>query len=122
MAYEQQGFKIGTEVAAADLSSNQYYCVELSSTGWVLTGDGEAVDGVLQDKPESGQSAEVMIDGVSKCVSAAAIAKGANVSSAASGKVETSATGNYILGRALEASGGDGEVIAVALTKPGRLA
>lgn len=122
MAYEQQGFKHGSEVASADLSGNQYYCVALGASGYALAGLGAAVDGILQDKPGSGESCSVQVDGISKAVAGAAIAKGDAVACDAAGKLKVAATGEYILGRALQAAGADGEVIAVLMSRPGRSA
>jgi len=122
MATQQPGFRIGHEDAAADLSAKQFFCVKFTSTGVNLAGTGEAIDGILQDKPVSGQPADVMVTGVSKIVASAALAKGALVSCDAAGKAKAAATTEYIIGRLLEASGADGDVVSVSITRPGRLA
>ena len=126
MAIENVGSTLPGGEAAADLSANQYYFVKVDSSGQVALCDtlGEKMDGVLQNDPEAqGRAATVWgVGSVSKVVASAAIAQGANVTTAASGKAVTAASGNYIAGTALEASSADGEVIAVWVTMPGRVA
>lgn len=52
--------------AAADLSSYQYHFVKLASATTVTyADDGGAAIGILQNKPESGETANVMVMGVS---------------------------------------------------------
>ncbi len=122
MAFENSGIRIPGVIAAADLSAKQFYFVEMTTTGANLAGDGALALGVLQNKPTAGQACEIETASVSKVVAGAAIALGANVSSDSAGKAKTSATGNYIQGEALIAALADGDIISVALTKPGRLA
>ena len=122
MATEQNGFKLGSEVAAADLSGSQFRAVRVTSTGINLPAAGGAIDGFLQNKPESGKVCSVAVDGVSKCVASAALAKGAEVSVDATGKVQAAASGHYIVGKLLEASSADGDIVSVLITRPGRLA
>lgn len=119
MSYEIKGFCVGTEVASADLSSSQFLFSSFSATGVALAGAGEPADGVLQDAPASGESASVMVDGVSKVVAGAAVVKGAEVMSSAAGKGITATAGSNIVGRALEAAGADGDIIAVLISKQG---
>lgn len=66
MAYEIPGFKLGTLLAAADLSASQYCFVILDNTGKVAlpTATGQVVIGVLQNKPTAGQVCEIMVMGV----------------------------------------------------------
>ena len=44
-----------SEVAAADLSAKQFYAVTVGSTGMNVSTAAKACDGILQDKPTSGQ-------------------------------------------------------------------
>lgn len=122
MSYEVPGFKVGTQTAAADLSAKQFYAVQFSATGIALAGAGERIDGVLQDKPESGDVGDVMVLGVSKAVAGDAILKGAAVTPDANGKFVTAASGNYVAGTALEAAAADGDIIAIVLDRGGRVA
>ena len=70
-----------SETAAEDLSSDQYKFVVLSSTG-VRRPDSanEIAHGILQNAPESGDAAQVRVDGISKLVANAALAIGKIVS------------------------------------------
>lgn len=120
MSYEIKGFCVGTETAAADLSSSQFLFANFSATGVAIaSGAGAPADGILQDSPGSGESASVMTDGVSKVIASAAILKGAEVATTAAGKAATAVSTNNILGTALEAAGADGDIIAVLISKQG---
>lgn len=107
--------------AGADHSANQYRFVTINSSGQaVLSGNGASADGVLQDKPSAaGRIGAVGILGVSKVVAGAAITRGADVASDANGKAKTAATGNRVLGKALEAAAADGDWITVLLKVSG---
>lgn len=54
--------------AGADLSSSQYCFVKVNSSGQAIlcSSAGEAIAGVLQNKPTSGQVAQIAVAGVSK--------------------------------------------------------
>lgn len=120
MATDQSMVCINLE-AGQDLSSKQYYFVTIASDGQVdPTGDGLSADGVLQDAPSAaGYPATIAISGRTKVVAGAAIARGANVASGATGKAKTSANGNRVLGVALEAAAADGDVISILLKVQG---
>lgn len=122
MAYEQRGMSVGQEVAAADLSAKQFYLVAMSSTGWNVAGAGTYVDGALQNKPASGAVCDVMVDGISKVVAGAAIAKGARIASTAAGKAVTAVTNDYSFGVALQAALADGDIISVLIVHQGKAA
>lgn len=120
-AYEVPGLKIGTLTAAADLSTYQFRCVKMTSTGINICGTaGEAVDGILQNKPAAlGQEVALMCNGISKAVAGAAITKGAQVMTDTQGRVITAATaGSKIIGRALAAANNAGEIIPVLFSTP----
>lgn len=119
MATEQPLFKVGTQLAGADLSALQYTFVKLNSSGQVVAASvlGEKVFGVLQNKPTQGQPAEVTVIGVTKLVSSAAITAGDKLMTAANGKGATAATtGSTIVGVALETAGsGAADIISAAI-------
>lgn len=98
--------------AGADLSSSQYFFVSVSADGQIdATGDGAHADGVLQNNPDAaGKAAEVAIGGIVKVICGSTVTRGGPVSSDASGEAVDSATGDVILGTALE-TGSDGAVI-----------
>lgn len=124
MAFETPGFAF-TREASGDLSASQHHCVELDANGRVTISNaaGESVLGILQNDPAAlGREAAIMSTGISKVVAGAVVAAGALVQTNASGRVITVASGDYVVGRALEAAGADGEVIPVHLGEHHRTA
>lgn len=109
-----------TEEAGADLSALQFHFVVMSSDGQVDgAGDGGAAIGVLQNKPSSaGEAASVAIGGVSKVVVGSAIIAGQRVASASDSEAIPAATGDIVMGVALE-SGDAGDLIRVLLHASG---
>lgn len=123
MAFEIPGFSLSVE-ASADLSAFQHHFVEVDSNGQLTVSNsaGESVFGVLQNNPNAeGRAGNVMKDGVSKVVAGAAIAVGALVQTNASGRAITAASADFVVGRALDAVGADGELISIALGENQRL-
>ena len=85
-------------IANIDMSSDQYKIVKLHTVAGqvVLAGAGEGV-GVLQNKPEAGQKAQVRIFGLTRVVldgSGTAISPGDKIKSDASGIGVRSTTAN----------------------------
>lgn len=87
-----------TVVAGADLSSQQYKFVNLSG---VLATSAMNPYGILQNKPESGQHAQVISKGRSKIYMATSIGAGAFIgqSNANSGQVAIVTSGGVAIGR-----------------------
>jgi len=109
--------------AGADLSAKQYYFVTTAADGQVdPTGDGLMADGILQNDPAAaGYAASVAISGVSKVsVGAGGVTAGDDVSSDATGQANTAATGDVILGRALE-TGASGSIVSMIFHPRGAL-
>jgi hypothetical protein len=117
-------------VAGADLQNYPFAPVRLDTTGRVvLAGANERAIGILQNKPNAGEAASVMLYGISKAVAAGAITIGSPVVAAANGRV--SAAGAFhnhgtassnpptaqqrILGFALTGATAAGQVIEVLL-------
>jgi len=123
MAVEQCVFDMSFK-AENDLSSKQYYLVELSGTDQVDVCDnaGDKPVGVLQNKPTAGAAAQVRVLGISKVVSDGSstnIAVGDYVGTDGNGKAVKKATDtDHVVGIALDASSADGTVIRVLLTGP----
>jgi hypothetical protein len=107
--------------AENDLSSNQYYAVELSDENQVdvCDGAGDIPIGILQNKPEEGEPAQVRILGRTRAVSDGSgdnIAVGNWVGTDANGKmVKKSTNKDFALGIALSASTADGTIIDVLI-------
>lgn len=100
--------------AGADLSTKQFYFVSVASDGQIdPTGDGLDADGVLQDAPAAaGRAALVAIAGKVKVVCGGVVTRGGPVASDSAGKAVNAATGDIILGTALE-TGADGRIIEI---------
>lgn len=108
MAYEGIQRLWGASVAAADLSTKQYCCVDLDTTAAgsqiaLASSAGQTVFGVLQDKPTLGQPASVCVDGFTKVkVGSTGFTAGDNVTTDATGAVVTAnGSTQRIIGRAM---------------------
>lgn len=104
-----QPLKITLE-AATDLSSKQYYFIKKDANGRAtpVTAATDVIVGVLQNKPKGlGQTAEVVVSGKTKMVSAGVIAIQANIGPDATGKAQsvtpTGLGGAYVQGTKLSA-------------------
>lgn len=117
MAYEVPGNMNGNHVANADLTGSQYLAVVVNSAGKIALAAGPAVDilGILQNKPNTDQPAQVMVDGISKAKAGAAIAIGAKVTANASGLLITAVATNKAVGFAVTAAGAANDVFSVQL-------
>jgi hypothetical protein len=116
MAYKgSQPFKITLE-AGEDLSSKQYYFVKLNATGKaiVCAGVTDKPVGVLQNDPTSGQAAEVVVVGLTKVSTNAALAIADLIGTSADGQAAAYVAGTdttkYVVGTILVTSGGADEV------------
>lgn len=105
--------------AGADLSAKQFYAVKLSAARAVnlMAASTDDCYGILQNKPTSGQAADVGIFGVSKAIAGAAISAGAKLMANSSGKVITFVGGsaNTLVGWAIEAASADTQIITIRL-------
>jgi hypothetical protein len=105
--------------AAADLSAKQYKFVKLASATTVnVAGSAEAAIGILQNKPTSGQTAEVMIQGVSDLVvgTSGVAAVMDKIASDTNGDGTTDSTDKHIYNAIALETGVDNDVISVLLT------
>jgi hypothetical protein len=109
--------------AGADLSAKQFYFVSVASDGQIdPTGDGLDADGVLQDAPAAaGRAALVAIAGKVKVVCGGVVTRGGPVASDADGKAVNAASGDIILGVALE-TGASGRIIEILFQPRGAAA
>ena len=109
--------------AGADLTGDQYKIVKLNASGQVvLAGSGELAIGVLQNKPNSGEAAQVRIFGLTRMIFAIAGPEpGDRIMSDASG-LGVTATGAGILaiGISIGTPTISNEVSAVLLSGPNR--
>lgn len=109
--------------AGVDLSAKQFFFVSVSADGQIdPTGDGAHADGVLQNDPSAaGRAAEVAIGGVVQVICGGVVTRGGPVASDTNGEAVDAATGDVILGTALE-TGADGQVISMIFHPRGALA
>jgi hypothetical protein len=125
MAWEKTGETLPGIEASADLSAHQFKFVTIDSNGQAaVAGAGVSIAGALQNKPDAqGKACTIWGPGtVTKAIAGAAVAQGADVTPDATGRAVTSASGNYIVGKALKAAANANEIISVFITQPGRTA
>lgn len=110
----QQNLHCITLIAGADLSAKQFFFVSVAADGQIdPTGNGAIAEGVLQNAPAAaGRAAEVAIGGIVKVECGGTVTRGGPVASDASGNAVDAASGDIILGTALE-TGADGQVIEI---------
>lgn len=114
-AFEKPGIKVTIPDIAGDMTANQYRVVAADGTLAATQGTGGL--GILQNKPDVGQNAEVMVTGISKAKVDEAITVGQKVTNAVTnGMVEPALTGDYVVGIALTAGDTQGDIIAVLLS------
>lgn len=94
-----------TALAAANLSSSQYYAVALGSTGTVdlPTVQGQECLGLLRNAPTSGKAANIGVHGIFEGILGGTVAIGDILTCSSAGKLVKACPGEHILGRALEA-------------------
>lgn len=109
-----------TFTAGADLSSYQYRYVYLSSENTVtFTGAGGTPIGILQNAPEEGYDAEVMLYGISRLSMSATCSVMAKIGSAASGQGVAVTADEGVYGAiAIQDCGNANEQIRVWLVGP----
>lgn len=125
MSTEQSIWRESFE-AAEDLSDYQFHFVVLNTSGKVRLPDAEdeVAIGILQNAPESGEAAEIMIIGKSKLVANAALAIGKfvkpeYVGAADAGKADDAGTWwDAARGMVVEASGAEDDLCSIWLTNP----
>ncbi len=109
-----------TREAENDLSSKQFYIVEPVSSNRVDVCDsqGERAIGVLQNKPEATLAANIAILGTSKVISHdTGIVAGSRLTTDANGKAELAASGDFVIGIALEAAAAENDIIEMVIER-----
>lgn len=114
MAFEIPGFRLGTQVAAANLTGGRFGVIGTAGTIAAVSAAGGRADGVIVDDVASGEAVTFGTSGVEMVVAGAAIANRGPVTSDTQGRaIAASTTGHSINGIALETASAAGEVIAV---------
>lgn len=109
MATESPFLRDGSQTtASADLSAKQFYAVKITGARVVglPTATTDLVYGILQNKPKSGDAADVAIFGICKALAGASLTAGSLVGVLSGGLIGTFTTsaGNMALGYAIEAA------------------
>lgn len=97
MAFAEQ-LHTWSVVAGADLSTYQYHCVKLNSAGALVICStlGERFVGILQNKPASGEMAEVALPGgITKVLFGGTVDENEEIMTDASGHAIVATTGYY---------------------------
>ena len=110
-------------IAGEDLTDKTYYAVYLSADKTVslcTTSHLNAI-GILQNDPDTNETASVRLIGTSKAVASGAITVGTRVVATTAGKIAAittaGATEQEVIGVALEAASADGDIIEIALVQ-----
>jgi hypothetical protein len=113
MAFEKPHLMLSLE-ANADLSTKQFRFCEIVAAGKVDVCNA-ATDkpvGVLQNAPKAGETAELLVVGISKVDSDAALSRGDLIGTSADGQADAKTPGTdtteYVVGMVIEASGAAG--------------
>ena len=110
MAYESAQIRFGNLTAGADLSAKQFHFVKLASatTVDVCSAITDVPIGILQNTPESGETATIAIFGITKAVADGTLTAGrwigTSADSQASGITPGSDTTVYVMGQAIQAA------------------
>jgi len=106
-------------VATGDLSSYQYYVMKFGSTAKTVkvgTAVTDALAGILQNEPASGEAALVAVSGVCKAAAEASVTQGSYLSVSSTGRVKATTTDlDYVVGVAMEASTTAGDIIEIVV-------
>lgn len=121
MAFSGPQVKLTGLKASADLSAKQFYFVKVSGAGTV-TVCAAVTDipvGVLQNTPESGDTAEIVCIGQTKVSGDAAITAGNIIGSSADGQAQAVTVGTettvYIAGQALDTTTAAGGLVSAVI-------
>jgi hypothetical protein len=109
--------KIQAFTAGADLTTHQYKLVKFDTTNnsVVLCGNAEKPMGVLMNAPNSGELAEVAVQGGAKVKIGSTMATlGGSIASAANGVARAAVAGEWAIGTQQD-SGVSGDIIPVII-------
>lgn len=123
MAIEGARISVPGVTAGVDLSAAQFKAVKITGADFAVnlasTG-GEAILGILQNKPISGQAADVTAYGVTKALAGASYSRGALLMTDTSARLITATSTNVAVAIALEAAGAANEIRSVTLINAGK--
>lgn len=105
MAYEVPGYKLTAHVADSDFENDAFTFVEISEDNTIVIASNDTTFpvGVLQNNPDEGEAAEIMVSGVTKVKSTDdSISAGDTVTWDDNGEAAVAGTDDAIVGIALE--------------------
>ncbi len=115
------GFK--TNSSYTGLGATKYIIVRATAAGQAdqaISATASAILGVMQNSPDVGEAMSIAYAGRSKVVAGTNIAANAIFTCDASGRAAAVTSGDIAVGRLLEASGADGDVVSAILFHPVR--
>lgn len=116
MAYEVPGFSFTLPAGADFTASKQFRFVDVNNAGKAVAPTaGGGVVGVRQITPRLNEACTIVHSGISFVEAGGVITAGDLIATNATGQAVEAATGNVVLGRALESATGTGIQIAVLL-------
>lgn len=109
-------------VATGNLASSQYKVVIAASTAGAVkvgaTAASDAILGILQNDPASGEAAEVACVGICKALAETSVTYGCKLTVSSTGRVKATTTDkDEAIGIALKASSAAGDIIPVLLSR-----
>ena len=120
MSQSVRSFERGSGIASEDLSSKQFYIVQLDASGGIEVGESatDLLVGVLQNTPASGEAANYRFLGTTKVIAGGTINPGAWVTSDTAGKaVATTTDKDVVIGRFIgTAAAASGDIIEIQLS------
>ncbi|MAH50652.1 hypothetical protein CMI37_32835 [Candidatus Pacearchaeota archaeon] len=92
-----------TMIANEDLSTSQYKMVYVDGDNGVKlrVAAGAGLLGIVQNKPQSGEHATIVWNGLSRCSAGATITAGSWITVTASGTAVAATSSDYIVGKAI---------------------
>jgi hypothetical protein len=107
-------------LASEDLSNYQFCCVDAtgSATGNMTVGlptAGEKVYGVLENAPDSGEIAQIVVEGICEIRANSTFNAGVELTSDGAGRVGEASSSEFVVGIAREASQSVGHAVSVLL-------
>lgn len=98
-------------------TSGQFRFGKMNSTGeWVAPSAGGVALGVRQNNPKTGEATTIVRSGIVFVEASEAISIGDAISTTANGRAQVAAGGESVLGTAITAAGGAGELCSVLLS------
>lgn len=107
-----------TFTASADLSAKQFYAVSISGSRTVnLAAVNTGMRGILQNKPTSGQAADIAIEGVCKALAGGTITAGNKLQVGALSSLIVNSTGDATTVAVANESAVAGDIFSISIVR-----